>query len=203
LKQLGFAAILALSGSSLAFAQNGDYRYYNGDPGGTHYSRLTQINARNVRHLHQVWRYELDGNSELENTPIVVDGTLYGTGTGKIFALDGATGAVKWTYKPELPRGHRGAFNSRGESWWSNGRDRRLLVTVANFVYSLDPATGQPDPAFGEHGRIDLNDNLRGDPSLNYVRMGGAVTIWHDLFFTCGEVGEESPAPPATSVPGT
>ncbi len=100
---------------------------------------------------------------------------------------------VKWTYAPELPPGRRSAFNSRGESWWSDGHTNRLLVTAANFVYSLDPATGQPDPAFGDHGRIDLNDNLRGDASANYVRMGGAVTIWHDLFFTCGEVAEETP----------
>lgn len=179
-----------------AVAQNNDGRYYNGDPGGTHYSRLTQINKKNVTRLHEVWRYDLGSNSELENTPIVVDGTLYGTGLGKVFALDAATGQVKWRYTPDLPRGHRSSFNSRGESWWSDGHTSRLLVTAANFVYSLDPATGQPDPAFGENGRIDLDANLRGDASLNYVRMGGAVTIWHDLFFTCGEVAEESPASP-------
>jgi quinoprotein glucose dehydrogenase len=186
---------LVLAAPSLALAQNIDYRYYNGDPGGTHYSSLTQINARNVNRLHEVWRYDLGGNSELENTPIVVGGTLYGTGMGKVFALDAATGQVKWTYNPDL-RSRRSAFNSRGESWWSDGHTNRLLVTAANFVYSLDPATGQPDPAFGDHGRIDLNNNLRGEPSVNYVRMGGAVTIWHDLFFTCGEVGEETPASP-------
>jgi quinoprotein glucose dehydrogenase len=190
------ALALLLAATPLAQAQNIDYPYYNGDPGGTHYSRLTQINARNVNRLHEVWRYDLGGNSELENTPIMVGGTLYGTGMGKVFALDAATGQAKWTYSPDLPRGRRSAFNSRGESWWSDGHTNRLLVTAANFVYSLDPATGQPDPAFGDHGRIDLNDNLRGEPYVNYVRMGGAVTIWHDLFFTCGEVGEETPASP-------
>ena len=178
------ALALLLALPSFAQAQNSDYRFYNGDPGGTHYSPLTQLTARNVNRLHEVWRYDLGANSELENTPIVVDGTLYGTGLGKVFALDAATGQVKWTYAPELPPGHRSAFNSRGESWWSDGLTNRLLVTAANFVYSLDPATGQPDPAFGDDGRINLNDNLRGDPSVNYVRMGGAVTVWHDLFFT-------------------
>jgi quinoprotein glucose dehydrogenase len=193
--RIGCIALLLLAAPSLASAQNSDYRYYNGDPGGTHYSRLTQINARNVNRLHEVWRYDLGSNSELENTPIVVDGTLYGTGLGKAFALDAATGQVKWSYTPN-PRGRRGAFNARGESWWSDGKTNRLLVTAGNFVYSLDPATGQPDPDFGDQGRIDLDDNLRGDAATNYVRMGGAVTIWHDLFFTCGEVAEESPASP-------
>jgi len=190
------AAAFLLAATAPAFAQNSDYRYYNGDPGGTHYSKLTQINAKNVGRLHEVWRYDLGSNSELENTPIMVAGTLYGTGMGKVFALDAATGTVKWTYAPDLPPGHRSAFNSRGESWWSDGKTNRLLVTAANFVYSLDPATGQPDPTFGDHGRIDLDDNLRGPAATNYVRMGGAVTIWRDLFFTCGEVAEESPASP-------
>jgi quinoprotein glucose dehydrogenase len=196
LKRPWCALALFLAIPPFAQAQNSDYRYYNGDPGGTHYSHLSQINPRNVNRLHEVWRYDLGGNSELENTPIVVDGTLYGTGLGKMFALDAATGQAKWTYSPELPPGRRSAFNSRGESWWSDGHTNRLLVTAANFVYSLDPATGQPDLAFGDHGRIDLTDNLRGERSANYVRMGGAVTVWHDLFFTCGEVGEETPASP-------
>jgi quinoprotein glucose dehydrogenase len=188
-------ALLAIPAAQ-ARPVDGDARYYNGDPGGTHYSRLTQINARNVGRLHEVWRYDLGGNSELENTPIMVGGVLYGTGNGKVFALDAATGVQKWSFVPDLPRGHRSAFNSRGESWWTDGQTRRLLVTAANFVYSLDPDTGKPDPSFGDNGRIDLEDNLRGPASANYVRMGGAVTIWHDLFFTCGEVAEESPASP-------
>ena len=112
------------------------------------------------------------------------------------FALDAATGAEKWSYTPDLPQKSRAGFKSRGESWWSDGKTSRLLVTAANFVYSLDPATGKPDPAFGDNGRIDLNDNLRGPASDNYVRMGGAVSVWHDLFFTCGEVGEQTPASP-------
>ncbi len=84
MKRLCRALALLLAISPFAQAQNSDYRHYNGDPGGTHYSKLTQINARTVNRLHEVWRrYDLGGNSELENTPIVVDGTLYGTGMGK------------------------------------------------------------------------------------------------------------------------
>ncbi|HXB51838.1 MAG TPA: PQQ-binding-like beta-propeller repeat protein, partial [Rhizomicrobium sp.] len=86
------ALAFLLAATSFAFAQDG--RYYNGDPGGTHYSKLTQINAKNVKRLHEIWRYDLGSNSELENTPIVLDGTLYGTGMGKAFALDAATGQV-------------------------------------------------------------------------------------------------------------
>ena len=198
IRKLGLSASLVLFAGlfSLSRAAPGDYPFYNGDAGGTHYSRLTQINPGNVARLKEVWRYDMGQASQLENTPIVVDGVLYGTGTGKIFALDAATGVEKWSFVPDLPPAERSRFDSRGESWWSDGTASRLLVGVSNFVYSLDPATGKPDPSFGVNGRIDLNDNLRGPASANYVRLGGAVNVWHDMFFTSGEVGEQTPASP-------
>jgi quinoprotein glucose dehydrogenase len=191
---------LLLSGAAWSFAraatQDRDYPHYNGDAGGSHYSPLTQITRRNVSKLKEVWRYDLGAQSQLQNTPIMVDGVLYGAAAGRIFALDAVTGTEKWTFTPDLPQKSKVGFKSRGESWWSDGTTSRLLVTASNYVYSLDPATGKPDPAFGNGGRIDLDDNLRGPASDNYVRMGGAVNVWKDLFFTCGEVGEQTPASP-------
>lgn len=176
-------------------AQEGDYRHYNGDAGGMHYSPLTQINASNVGQLQQSWRRDLAGPEELENTPIVVDGVLYGVGGGKVFALDGATGAEKWAVTA-VELGGRGNFETRGAAWWSDGKQSRLLVPARNFVFSIDPATGKADPDFGDKGRIDLQDNLRGPASDNYVRMRCAASVWKDIFFTCGEVGEQTPASP-------
>ena len=195
-KRLGSVAAL-LATSSFAFAQSSHNSSYPfGDAGGTRYSPLTQINKANVGRLRQVWRYDLKPDSEVQNTPIVIDGVLYGVGAGNVVALDAATGAEKWVFRPDLPQRSRAGFKDRGESWWSNGKESRLLVTASNFVYSLDPATGKPDPAFGDNGRIDLNDNLRGPASQNYVRMGGPVVVYKDMFFTCGEVGEQTPASP-------
>lgn len=194
-----FGPIVPLGMASLGLAwaaPKDDYRHYNGDAGGTHYSRLTQITPRNVSKLKEAWRYDLGRDGQLQNTPIMVDGVLYGAAMGKIFALDAATGVEKWSFTPDLPQKSRAGFKSRGESWWTDGTTSRLLVTASNYVYSLDPATGKPDPAFGDNGRIDLNDNLRGPASENYVRMGGAVNVWKNLFFTCGEVGEQTPASP-------
>jgi len=195
--RLGVCAVTLLAASSFAFAQTGhNARFPFGDAGGTRYSPLTQINKSNVARLKQVWRYDLKPDSEVQNTPIVVDGVLYGVAAGKVIALDAATGAEKWVFAPDLPQRSRAGFKDRGESWWSDGKQSRLLVTASNFVYSLDPATGKPDPAFGDNGRINLNDNLRGPADQNYVRMGGPVVVYKDLFFTCGEVGEQTPASP-------
>ena len=199
IRSLKSASLVVLAGMApfaASQAAPGDYPYYHGDAGGTHYSRLTQINPGNVGRMKEVWRYDLGRESQLQNTPIMVDGVLYGAAIGKMFALDAATGKEKWSFTPDLPQKSRTGFKSRGESWWTDGKTSRLLVTAANYVYSLDPATGQPDPAFGSGGRIDLNDNLRGPASGNYVRMGGAVSVWHDLFITSGEVGEQTPASP-------
>jgi quinoprotein glucose dehydrogenase len=196
--RISLCAVSVLAAASFAHAGpvSGDYPHYNGDAGGMHYSPLTQINAKNVGRLKEAWRYDLKRDGELENTPIMVGGVLYAVGAAKVIALDAATGAEKWVFAPELPQKSRDGFNDRGESWWTDGKTSRLLVTASNFVYSLDPATGQPDPGFGEKGRIDLNDNLRGPASANYVRMGGAVNVYGDMFFTCGEVGEQTPASP-------
>ena len=194
--RIGICAAALLATSSFAATTDHDSRYPGGDAGATRYSPLTQINAKNVGRLKQVWRYDLKPDSEVQNTPIVVGGVLYGVGSGKVVALDAATGAEKWVYTPELPQKSRAGFKDRGESWWTDGKQSRLLVTASNFVYSIDPATGKPDPAFGDNGRIDLNDNLRGPASENYVRMGGAVNVYKDMFFTCGEVGEQTPASP-------
>src|SRR5258706_7329630 len=190
------AAFLATSTGLAAQPANTDYRYPGSDAGATRYSPLTQINAKNVGRLKQAWRYDLKPDSQLQNTPIVVNGVLYGVGSGKVVALDAATGAEKWVYTPELPQKSRTGFFDRGESWWSDGKQSRLLVTASNFVYSLDPATGKPDPAFGSNVRIDLNDNLRGPASENYVRMGGAVNVYRDMFFTCGEGAAQTPVSP-------
>ena len=189
-------AFALLATTALARAADGDASYPFGDNGGTHYSPLTQINKSNVSRLKEAWRYDLGPVGEWQNTPIMVGGVLYGIGPRKVIAMDAATGKEKWTFEPPSPPGPRVPLKVRGESWWTDGKTSRLIIAAGNFVYSLDPATGQPDPAFGDKGRIDLNDNLRGAPADNYVSQRGPVSVWHNMLFTSGEVGEQTPASP-------
>lgn len=133
-------AACLLGAASLAQAKDapGNSSYPFGDAGGSHYSSLTQINAKNVHKLKQAWRYDIKPDVALQNTPIVVDGVLYGVGAGKVIALDAATGAEKWVYAPTLPQKSRTGFSPRGESWWTDGKSSRLLVPASNFIYSLE-----------------------------------------------------------------
>lgn len=192
LGSLGILALGYLATLSAQATRDVDYPFYGGDPEATRYSTLTQINSSNVSQLQEVWRYDLGGPATIENQPIVVNGILYGMGTDTIYALDAATGKVKWETKPPRVAGR----NPRGETFWTDGKERRLLVARGAVVTSLNADTGKIDPGFGVEGDVNLNDHLRGPASENRVSMTSPVAIYKDIFITCGGVGEQTPASP-------
>src|SRR6266550_4150448 len=98
--------------------QGVDWPVYGGSPGSTRYSSLKQINQSNVSQLQVAWTYDAaDGPGTLETNPIIVNGVLYGYGTGqRVFAADAATGKEKWRFE-QGPAGGRGG-NNRGLSYW-------------------------------------------------------------------------------------
>ena len=73
-----------------------------GDWAATRYSSLSQINVRNIKQLGGAWVVETPDRAEA--TPIVKDGRMFVvTAAGVIMALDPATGATLWTFKPATP----------------------------------------------------------------------------------------------------
>jgi quinohemoprotein ethanol dehydrogenase len=69
------------------------------------FSPLDQIRAENVAQLVRVWRFPTGLERGHEATPLVVDGTLYFTGSWSVlFALDAKTGELRWKFDPEVPR---------------------------------------------------------------------------------------------------
>src|SRR5258707_488268 len=107
-----------------------EWRYYAGDPGGTKYSRLDQINKENVTRLKAAWTYHIgdvsDGKkyfsrSAFESTPLVVDGAMYVTSAfSRLAALDPETGKQLWIFDPRLDmdRNYNLLIN-RGASYWT------------------------------------------------------------------------------------
>src|SRR5215471_11413880 len=100
-----------------------EWPYYGNDQGGQRYSTLDQINRGNVSRLAVAWTYHTgdisDGHTDpdiaggrysfnktgFENTPIVVDGTMYiTTPFCRVIALDPETGKEKWSYDPQIRR---------------------------------------------------------------------------------------------------
>jgi quinoprotein glucose dehydrogenase len=168
-----------------------------------HYSPLTQINKSNVKQLQVAWTYDTEETGGLQTSPIVVNGTLYGISpTQKIFALDAATGKLKWKFDS----GVVGTQPDRGLAYWSSAdnssansslnKDRRIIVGVMNFVYELDAESGQPIISFGDLGRIDLRENLGRDPATAFVVMTSPAVVYKDLFIVGGREPETLPAPP-------
>ena len=81
-----------------------DWLTYHGSYKSYHYSALDQINADNVKNLRVAWTH-MPGRSTrgLQSMPLVADGVLYYSGSySRVFALDGATGKLVWSYFPEL-----------------------------------------------------------------------------------------------------
>src|ERR1019366_7575481 len=63
------------------------------DQNQAYFSPLAQIDASNVGRLGFAWAYDLGTARGQEATPIVIDGTMYTSGTwGYVYALDAATG---------------------------------------------------------------------------------------------------------------
>jgi len=187
-------AILNLSAQTPQDHENRDWPVYGGAPENQHYSPLTQINKSNVKQLQVVWTFDTEETGGLQTSPIMVNGTLYGISPlQKIFAVDAATGKLKWKFDS----GIAGTQPDRGLAYWSSAKDedRRIIVGVMNFVYELDADTGQPVASFGDHGRIDLRENLGRDPATASVALTSPAVVYKDLFIVGGRLPETLPAP--------
>ena len=69
------------------------------------FSPLDSINRGNVGELALAWYFDIPTERGVEATPIVIDGTMYVTGSWRIvYALDAATGEELWLYDPEVPK---------------------------------------------------------------------------------------------------
>jgi quinoprotein glucose dehydrogenase len=185
--------LFALVSLQLACSRNHDWPVYAGAPEGGHYSELKQINRENVNQLKVAWTFDTQETGGLQTSPIVVHGVLYGISPSqKIFALDAASGQLKWKFDS----GIQGTQPDRGLAYWESGDDRRILVGVMNFVYALNADTGQPIATFGNQGRIDLREGLGRDIETLFIALTSPPVIYKDLFIVGGRVNETLPAGP-------
>lgn len=176
-----------------------DWPVYLGGPENLHYSSLTQINRKNVKDLKIAWTFDSGDaypRSEMQCNPLVVNGVLYAT-TPKVnvIALNAATGQLLWRFDPNQGRKVLGTMRNRGITYWSDGRQERIFVTVRQYLYSLDAKTGRPVVTFGAEGRVDLRENLRpGEKEM--ISMTTPGIIYKDLLIVGSITSETLPTPP-------
>ena len=84
--------------------EKGNWLTYHGSYKSWHYSPLDQINTKTVGKLTEAWSHTASrANRGLQGFPLAVDGVLYYSSPyNQVYALDGATGKVLWTYKQKL-----------------------------------------------------------------------------------------------------
>ncbi len=202
---LGMAALAALWGCARDSGSGSGGRYrtwqvYGGGWDGIRYSSLEQIHRGNVAQLRTAWIYDTGDafeGSEMQCNPIVIDGVLYGTSPKlRVFALDAATGQEIWSFDPHGGKLVTGKMRNRGLTYWEDGRDRRILVVVRQWLYALDAATGRPVETFGDGGRIDLREHLGRDPESLSVSATSPGVVYKDLFIIGSIVGESLPSAP-------
>ena len=203
LQQSAVAAVSAsLPAASGATAAN-EWRHYGGDEGATRYSPSALINKTNVRKLKVAWTHKVGDASErpstqIECTPLVVDGTMFIlTAQLKVRALDPATGQTKWTFDPMGGRPSRGApGSSRAVTYWQQGKEKRIFAAYKDSLYSIDAVSGELDNSFAAKGILDLKLELDHDMTGLTFKHTSPVVVFEDLIITGGG-GGEGPYPEA------
>jgi quinoprotein glucose dehydrogenase len=161
-----------------------EWRDYAGSPEGHRYVPLTQITKDNVTKLAVAWSYP---HAETGVNPIVAHGVIYTKARNKsIVAIDAATGKELWV--------HAGltAMTERGMNYWESkdGRDRRLIFALADYLQEIDASTGKLIRTFGKNGAVDLRDELRRDPNFMRVQSGTPGKVFEDLILLGSATGE-------------
>jgi quinohemoprotein ethanol dehydrogenase len=110
------------------------------------FSPSDQINTGNVAKLKVDWFLDLPNDVGLVSTPLVVDGTLYFTGTMNVIrAVDAVTGELLWEYDPKVAD----AIKGKRRAGWKHNRgisfyDGKLFAaTWDGRLFALDAKTGE------------------------------------------------------------
>jgi quinoprotein glucose dehydrogenase len=206
------AAAVSMHARQMA-APAGEWRQYSGDNASRKYSPLDQIDKNTVSRLRVAWRRPhidprlLDGletplrlSNNFRSTPIMAGGVLYASNAvGLVEAFDPATGRTLWVQAPgDDPM--RPNAGSRGVALWTDGAEQRILAHRNQYLYALDPKTGESMSSFGDRGRVDLNVGL-GPLSLGY-RWTSAPLVVRDVVVMGSSMAEQDSASKMEGAPG-
>jgi quinoprotein glucose dehydrogenase len=184
------AALVALTTAGVTAAKSDKWWWDNlGGPDSSSFARLDQIDKTNVSELAVAWRYPYAAPGF---NPIVVDDVLYTAGrSGSLVALDASTGKELWIHE-----GLNG-MTGRGVNYWQSddGRDKRLLFLIDNFLQAVDATTGQSILTFGDKGVVNLRDGL---PRGEYMgwSSNSPGKVWRNLLILGSTTGEAFISPP-------
>lgn len=158
-------------------------------PDSSNYVDLDQIKPSNVDELEVAWSYPYAAGGF---NPIVVDDVVYVSGrNGSLIALDASTGKEIWIHE-----GLNG-MTGRGINYWQNedGKERRLLFSIDNFLQAIDARTGLSIPTFGIDGAVDLRAELLRGEKMGW-NNNSPGKVWKNLLILGSTTGEAFISPP-------
>ena len=182
--------VLLLLPSVRTDEKTGKWWYDNlAGPASSNYSDLDQIKKSNVDEMEVAWTYPHAAGGF---NPIVVNDTVYVSGrNGSLIALDASTGREIWIHE-----GLNG-MTSRGINYWQSedGKERRLLFSINNFLQAIDARTGMSIPTFGLDGTVDLRSDLPRGEKMGW-NNNSPGKIWKNLLILGSTTGEAFISPP-------
>ncbi|MEP7309794.1 MAG: PQQ-binding-like beta-propeller repeat protein [Acidobacteriota bacterium] len=139
---------------------------YDGQPSGNRYSPIARITAANASRLVPKWVFTLPGASQLQVTPVVVDGVMYVTAANDLYALDAGSGRQLWNYRRPRTRGVAGVAARGVNRGVAVGGDRLFMTTDHAHLIAINRMTGAP-----------LWDTEMADWHQNYNGTGAPLVV--------------------------
>ena len=176
-------------------AANQNWGSYGADRNNTRYSPLSQIDATNFSKMEVAWTFTTANlgpvaETNLESTPLVIDGVLYSTAGDRrdVIALNAANGELLWTHREDEGRRAEVSprkLSGRGLAYWADGEDKRVVYFTTGYrMIELDAKTGNRISNFGVNGAVDLKedddqtiDPLSGEIGIHSTPAIGRNTI--------------------------
>jgi len=139
---------------------------YDGQSSGNRYSPVASITTANASRLVPKWVFTLPGTSQLQVTPVVVDGVMYVTAANDLYALDAGSGRQLWNYRRPRTRGLAGVAARGVNRGVAVGGDRLFMTTDHAHLIAVNRMTGAP-----------LWDTEMADWHQNYNGTGAPLVV--------------------------
>ena len=133
------------------------------------HSALKQVTPANAKNLVPKWTYHVEGNANIEATPIVYNGVMYISGMNRMDAIDARTGNPIWKYQRTPMMG----TPQRGTAIYDN---KLYIPTADRHIVALNALTG----AVMWDVPIALGTSLNGAAPLvakGHLIVGGSSSI--------------------------
>jgi glucose dehydrogenase len=180
------AALCCVLAAALVAADVNDWPSHDHDAGGQRFSPLKQITAANVATLQRAWTFDT-GVTDLQATPLVINGIMYVTAGKDILALEPESAKIIWKYTGPA------AVSKRGVAYWPGDRDTppRLFSGAGDRLLAVDAERGKPAAGFGEDGSVDLKASIRDEGGFS---LASPPSVYKNIVITGGNNGEQSPS---------